>query len=68
MQFRDLSIEDRLESFARLHADNDAMQTIISQYSQYVQQSAGILIPQANKYRDDFLAKKDLKKKLRGRS
>lgn len=68
MQFSDLTIEERMESFARLHADDRAMGLIISQYSQHVQQSTDMLLSLALKYRNDFQAKKDLKKKLRGRS
>ncbi len=67
MQFRMLSLNDRLENFARLSADDDAMQVIMTRYAKLVNKPVNQLLPVANAFRDEFMRKRKLKKKLRGR-
>ncbi len=67
MQFRMLSLNDRLENFARLSADDDAMQVIMTRYAKLVNKPVNQLLSVANAFRDEYMRKRKLKKKLRGR-
>ncbi len=67
MQFKELDLNDRLENFSRLSADDEAMKIIISRYAYLTKMPVNELLAVANRYRDEFTRKKLLKKKLRGK-
>ncbi len=67
MQFRQLSLNDRLENFARLSADNEAMLVIITRYAELINKPVTELLPVAAAFRDEYMRKRKLKNKLRGR-
>ena len=67
MQFRTLKLSERLENFARLSADDEAMEVIIGRYAQLIDKPFTELLPVANRFRDNFIRNRQLKNKLRGR-
>jgi len=67
MQFKTLTLNDRLNNFARLSAKDEYMEIIISQYAQRIGGSVDTLLPIAKEYRDKFTESRVLKNKLRGR-
>ena len=68
MQFKTLTLEERLSNFVRLSEDDETMKVIIYQYAECIQQPAEKLFQQTLQYRDTYLDKRALKNKLRGRS
>ena len=68
MQFKTLTLEERLSNFVRLSADDEAMKVIIYRYAQCIQKPAEEMLVLAKKYSDEYEAKRALKNKLRGRS
>ncbi len=67
MQFKTLTLDDRLNNFARLSADDEAMDIIISRYAELIDKPVSELLPRAKHFRDEFMRKRKLKNKLRGR-
>ncbi len=67
MQFKALSLNDRLKSFARLSAKDEYMKIIIGQYAKCIGEPVDKLLPIAKEYRDDFIKNRVLKNKMRGR-
>ena len=67
MTFQILDLKARLENFARIKADDDDMQTIITQYAKKMDIPVENLLEDAKFYRDDFYQKRALKHKLRGK-
>ena len=67
MQFKTLSLKERLYSFARLMVDNDTMKILIDHYSPLIQKPKDELLDIAIGYRESLISKKALKNKLRGR-
>jgi len=67
MQFKQLSLNDRLENFARLSADDEAMLVIFGRYAELMGKPVNELLSVATAFRDDFMRKRKLKNKLRGR-
>lgn len=67
MQFKVLTLEDRLSNFARLSVDDKTMEIIITQYAKCINQPVEKILQQAISYRDQFSEKLLLKNKLRGR-
>ena len=66
MLFRSLSLNDLLENFARLSADDEAMLVIIGRYAELINKPVSEVLPMANAFRDEFMRKRKLKQKLRG--
>jgi len=67
MQLKELSLDERLNNFARLTADDDAMDILIARYAELIQKPFKETLLKAKYFRDEFKRKKALKKKLRGR-
>ena len=67
MEFKALDLKARLENFARIKADDDDMEIIITQYAKNLNQPVANLLKDAKFYRDDFYQKRALKHKLRGK-
>jgi serine/threonine protein kinase len=67
MQFKKLTLKDRLFNFVRLTEDDMTLQIIISHYAQLIQADEEQLLQQTIAYRDQYLNKRALKNKLRGR-
>lgn len=68
MEFRSLSLNQRLENFARINADDSDMNIIISQYAERVGRPVDELLIKSKLYRDNFYRKRELKNKLRGKA
>lgn len=67
MQFRELNLQDRLGNFVRLMTDDATMKVILDQYAQLIEKPQDELLMAAIKYRDQFIYRRKLKNKLRGR-
>lgn len=67
MQFKTLTLEDRLGSFVRLAKDEKTMEIIIDRYATYANKPADKLLSIAKKLRANYAGKRALKNKLRGR-
>jgi len=75
MQFKTLSLEDRLGNFVRLAKDDKTMKTIVDQYSscinkhidKYIDKTSEEMLIIAQKLRANYVKKRALKNKLRGR-
>ena len=67
MEFRPLSLEMRLANFARINADDEDMQTIITSYAKCMKLDSYKLFEQAQFYRDDFYQKRAFRNRLRGK-
>ncbi len=67
MQFKVLNTHERLENFARLSADDEAMETIITRYAKCINKPANEMLEIAKNYRDEYMKKRKLKNKLRGK-
>ena len=67
MQFKTLSIADRLSNFARLMADDETLDIIIARYAQLIDYPIDKAQQEAREYRDNTVKKRALKNKLRGR-
>jgi len=67
MQFKALSLEDRLGNFVRLAKDDETMQTIIMHYATCMNWSFEEMLVIARKLRASYVEKRALKNKLRGR-
>ena len=67
MQFRELSIDDRMDNFSRLKPNDKALEIILKQYAKRVNQPADELLAKAIKFRDDYAKQRALKNKLRGK-
>lgn len=68
MQFKTLSLKERLYNFARLMVDNDTMQILMAHYAKLTGKLESELFKTAISYRDQLIQKQKLKNKLRGRS
>lgn len=68
MQFKALSIADRLSNFARLMADDETLDMIIARYAQHIDYPIDKAQQEAREYRDNTVKKRALKNKLRGRA
>jgi len=67
MQFKMLTLKERLESFVRLAKDDDTMKTIVYHYATLMNQSADEMLAIANRLRASYVAKRKLKNKLKGK-
>ena len=67
MEFKHLDLKTRLENFARIKADDNDMNTIITQYANRMNMPLENLLEDAKLYRDDFYQKRAIKQKLRGK-
>jgi len=67
MQFKHLTLKDRLFNFVRLTEDDATLQIIISHYAQLMKADERLLLRETIAYRDQYLSKRALKNKLRGR-
>lgn len=67
MQFKKLTLEDRLGNFVRLAEDDETMQTIITHYADCMNQPFEDIFAIAQKLRLSYIEKRALKNKLRGR-
>ncbi len=67
MQFKELTLDERLNNFARLSADDDAMEVMMSNYAKHIQQPKEKILLRAKFFRDEFTRKRALKNKIRGR-
>ncbi len=67
MQFKKLTLDERLNNFARLSADDDAMEIMMSNYAQHIQKPKESILSKAKFFRDEFTRKRVLKNKMRGR-
>jgi hypothetical protein len=66
MAFRAMDIQTRLENFAKIKADDEDMEIIITHYLQRMKLPVGNLLKEAKSYRDAFYRKRGLKNKVRG--
>ncbi len=67
MQFKTLNIQERLENFAKIKADDDDMEIIIKQYLSHLNLPLDKHLSKALFYRDNFYKKRAIKNKLRGK-
>ena len=67
MQFKKLDLKTRLENFARIKADDNDMDIIITQYAKRMDMPVESLLKDAKFYRDDFYEKRARNHKLRGK-
>jgi len=67
MQFKTLSLKDRLSNFSRLMVDNATMKVMLNRYAQLMQVPQAPLLLTAIEYRDQFARRRKLKNKWRGR-
>jgi serine/threonine protein kinase len=67
MQFKHLTLKDRLSNFARLMVDDDTMKTILYRYAQLMGKPQDELLNAAINYRNQFTRRRKLKNTLRGR-
>ena len=67
MEFRPLSLDERLENFARINADDANLKTITRKYAELMDVDSEAAFEKARFYRDDFYKKRALKNKLRGK-
>lgn len=65
MEFTCLDLNTRLKNFARINADDNDMEIIITQYATNMRLPAETLLRDAKFYRDDFYQKRAFKHKLR---
>ncbi len=67
MQFKALSLDERLNNFSRLSASDEAMAIIMTRYAACVGEPVDTILARAKFFRDEFMRKRVLKNKLRGR-
>jgi serine/threonine protein kinase len=67
MQFKTLSLKDRLTNFARLMVDDATMKVILNRYAQLIKTAETPLLLTAIGIRAQFTRRRKLKNKLRGR-
>lgn len=67
MQFKTLTLEDRLGNFVRLAKDDKTMKIIVDQYASCIKNPAEEMLIIAQKLRESYVKKRALKNKLRGR-
>lgn len=67
MQFKALSLEERLGNFVRLAKDDETMKIIVENYATCIEKSAEDMFIIAKKLRTAYVEKRALKNKLRGR-
>ena len=67
MQFKTLTLQDRLTNFARLMVDDATMKVILDRYAEIINKSEREILAKALEYRDQFAHRRRLKNKLRGR-
>ena len=67
MQFKTLSLKDRLTNFARLMVDDATMAVMLNRYAQLMEVPQAPLLQTAIAYRDQLSRRRKLKNKLRGR-
>lgn len=67
MQFKTLTLEERLGNFVRLAKDDATMKIIIDRYASSISKPADELLVIAKKLRAGYVEKRALKNKIRGR-
>lgn len=67
MQFKHLTLKDKLTNFARLMVDDETMKTILYRYAQLMGKPQDELLNAAINYRNQFTRRRQLKNTLRGR-
>jgi len=67
MQFKALSLQDRLSNFARLMVDDATMKIMLDRYANLIDKPQHEILAMAIAYRDQFAHRRVLKNKLRGR-
>jgi serine/threonine protein kinase len=67
MQFKTLSLKERLTNFARLMVDDATMKVMLNRYAQLMEVPQAPLLLTAIAYRDQFTRRRKLKNTLRGR-
>ncbi len=67
MQFKMLTLDDRLDNFSRLSADDDAMKIMMIRYAECIRKPEREILLRAVFFRDELTRKRALKNKLRGR-
>ncbi len=66
MQFKPLTIEERLKNFAKLWAKDEDLKLIIKAYVQLIQKDENDCIEKALYYSQKHKDKKNFKKRLKG--
>ena len=66
MEFKPLSLDERLKNFAKLWAKNEDLKTIIKEYSKLVHADEESSVKIALKYSQSHKDRKNIKKRLRG--
>lgn len=66
MEFRTLSVEERLKNFAKLWAKDDDLKIIIKEYAKLIDKDGQSCIESALKYSQAHKDRKNMKKRLRG--
>jgi len=66
MQFKDLTLEERLLNFSKLWAKDDDLKIIVKEYAKIIEQDENKCIKMALNYSQQHKDKKNLKKRLRG--
>ena len=67
MQFKALTMDERLSNFVRLSVDDKTMKTILYQYARCIQQDPKDTFEKAKQFSAEYESKRALKNKLRGR-
>ena len=67
MQFKTLSLDDRLTNFSRLMVDDATMKIMLDCYAQLIGEPKHEIVNAALNYRNKFVRRRALKNKLRGR-
>ena len=67
MEFKELSIDDRLKNFSQLWAKDEDLKIVIDEYSKLVNQDEEICFQKAVEYSQKHKDRKNFKKRLKGR-
>ena len=67
MEFKELSIDDRLKNFSQLWAKDEDLKIVIDEYSKLVNQDEELCLKKAVEYSQRHKDRKNFKKRLKGR-
>jgi len=67
MEFKELSIDDRLKNFSQLWAKDEDLKIVIDEYSKLVNQDEEVCFKKAVEYSQGHKDRKNFKKRLKGR-
>ena len=67
MEFKELSIDDRLKNFSQLWAKDEDLKIVIDEYSKLINQDEEVCFKKAVKYSQKHKDRKNFKKRLKGK-